>query len=99
MNCISIREFWNVRLLLGEHFATLAWGPGVRLLLLWEDNMAVIHALNTRLSHSTRMMTELRKAHRMVHYWGVHIQARVISYAVNRYPNRLSGLGMCPMED
>ena len=87
---ISVRELRAVRLLLLGHFASLAKGSEVRRVLLWEDNSAVVSAINRMVSKSPAMMSELRKLHRCLHHLGVHVSAQWLPSAVNRYADRLS---------
>jgi hypothetical protein len=58
---ISVRELRAVRLLMSRHFAEELSHPLTRRLLLWEDNQAVVAAINKMTSKSTAMMSELRK--------------------------------------
>jgi hypothetical protein len=64
----------------------------VRNLLLWEDNQAVVHILNSMVSKSPALMTELRTLHKFITTLGITIQARYLPSAVNRFADRLSRL-------
>ena len=87
---ITLRELRAVRLLLQRHFAEYVRRPHVQRLLLHEDNQAVCYILNAMVSASKPMMAELRRLQVMLRTLGVHIEARWLPSAVNRFADALS---------
>jgi hypothetical protein len=80
----------ETRLLLQKHFASLVAKAETKLILLHEDNQAVVHILNAMVSASRPMMAELRRLEVMLRILGVALEARWILSAVNRYADALS---------
>jgi Reverse transcriptase (RNA-dependent DNA polymerase) len=90
VDSISVRELRAVRLLMAEHFARELREGGKKRILLWEDNQSVVQAISKMTSRSTAMMSELRKLRTVLQRYGVHIAARWLPSAVNKYADRLS---------
>ena len=87
---ISLRELRAVRLLLLGPFASLARSRSIRRVLLWEDNSGVVSVINRMVSRSPAMMSEPRKLQRLLRSLDVHISAKWLPSAVNRYADKLS---------
>lgn len=87
---ITLRELRAVRLLLHRHFCDYVSAPGVRKILLHEDNQAVVFVLNAMVSSSKPMMAELRKLEVLMRVQGVRLEARWIPSAVNKFADSLS---------
>jgi hypothetical protein len=64
----------------------------VRNLLLWEDNQAVVHIINSMVSKPPAIMTELRTLHKFINTLGITTQASYLPSAVNRFADLLSRL-------
>lgn len=79
-----------MRLLLSRSFADYVSDRQVHRLLFHEDNQAVVYILNSMVSESPAMMSELRKLQKMSHASDVRLDARWIPSAVNRYADSLS---------
>jgi hypothetical protein len=86
----SVRELRAVRLLGARHFAAQLKDPQIRKVLLWEDNQAVVAAINKLTSSSPVMVSELRRLQNVLERFGVQIAARWLPSAVNKYADRLS---------
>lgn len=86
---ISLRELRAVRLVLSRSFADYVSAPHIRRLLLHEDNAAVVAILNSMVSASRPMMSEIRKLRVLLRVLGVDIEARWIPSAVNRFADSL----------
>lgn len=87
---ITLRELRAVRLLLQKSFASYVSDPKVKKILLHEDNSAVVHILNSMVSASPSMMSELRKLRMLLQGLGVRLEAKWIPSAVNRFADALS---------
>ena len=87
---IALLELRAVRLLLAESFARYVDNPQVRLLLLHEDNRAVVSVINSMFSASKPMMAELRKLNDLLRVYNVTLDARWLPSAVNKFADSLS---------
>jgi hypothetical protein len=56
---IQLLELWALRLIAAPRFATWLRGRGIRHILGWYDNQAVVHIVNSMVSASPALMREL----------------------------------------
>jgi hypothetical protein len=94
---ISYRELKAIRLLLtrAENSGSRSFGArlldaGIRNLQLQCDNMAAVHVTNAMVSASRPMMRELRLLKRELDRLGLHLDARWLPSALNKYADALS---------
>jgi hypothetical protein len=71
-----MRELKEVRLLLQRYFASYVAQAETKLILLQEDNQAVVYIFNATVSVSRPMMAELRRLEEMLRALGVRMEAR-----------------------
>lgn len=86
---ITLRELRTVRLLLHRSFVGYVSSPTIRQILLHEDSQSVVTILKVMVSAIPPMMAGLRKLRKLLHAFGVQLEARWIPSAVNRFADAL----------
>lgn len=77
-------------MLLHRHFCGYVPAPGVRRILVHEENQDAVLFLNLMVSASKPMMSELRKFEVLMRVQGLRLEARSIASAVNKFSDSLS---------
>lgn len=79
-----------MRLFLYLHFSSYVPDPVTIMILLHEDNQAVVHVLNSMVSASKPMIVEMRKLQVLLRSQGVNLESLWVPSAVNRFLDSLS---------
>ena len=86
INYLELRAVTNNIRAFAQHIRS---GDHIR---LWEDNLAVVHIINSMTSRSREMMAELRIIHKLLTKLGATIKSDYLPSAVNAFADRLSRL-------
>lgn len=85
LTSLYLREHRAVRLSLTQSCAAFVSDPYTNCILLQQENMAVVYAINAMVSSLPAMIAELRKLQAALSALNVHLDAKWLPSAVNRF--------------